>query len=81
MKDWNDMTEQERKDYRKTKKKREIEQAIYTLLNIIEFILACQGAGYLLDRYTSLEDPMFAGRLICIIVGCIAFYYYHVKDK
>ena len=81
MKDWIDMTEQERREYRKAKKKREIERAIYTLLNIIQLFLACYGTGYLIDKYTDFKDPMRLGMFICIIVFCIAFYYYHVKDK
>ena len=81
MKDWIDMTEQERREYRKAKKKRKIERAIYTLLNIIQLFLACYGTGYLIDKYTSFHDPMRLGMFICIIAWCIAFYYYHIKDK
>lgn len=55
-------------------------KALYTALYIIQFILACEGAGHLIDQYTSLENPMFAGRLICIIVGGIAFCF-KMKDK
>ena len=58
-----------------------MKKAIYTLLNIIEFFLACYGAGYLIDKYTDYEDAMWMGMMTCIIVFCIAFYYYHVKDQ
>ena len=58
-----------------------MKKAIYTLLNIIEFFLACYGAGYLIDKYTNFEDSMRLGMFVCIVVWCIAFYYYHVKDK
>lgn len=56
-------------------KKEKIKKAIYTALYMVQFILACEGSGHLLNQYTTLEDPMFAGRLICIIVGGIAFYF------
>ena len=60
--------------------KEKTKKAIYTLLYIIQFVLACEGAGHLLDQYTSLEGPMGVGKWICIIVGGIAFYF-KMKDK
>ena len=61
-------------------KKEKIKKAIYTALYMVQFILACEGAGHLLNQYTTLEDPMFAGGLICIIIGGIAFYF-NMKDQ
>lgn len=58
-----------------------MKKAIYTLLNIVEFCLACYGAGYLLEKYTDLENPFWVGKFLCIVAGCIVFYFYHVKDK
>ncbi len=55
--------------------KEKTKKAIYTALYIVEFILACEGAGHLIGQYTSFEDPMGLGKWICIIVGAIAFYF------